>query len=159
MDARGYRIGKTAEASGVTVKAIHYYEQIGLIPKARRRNSGAHTGGNRIYSESDVGRLRFIRHARLLGLNLAEIRDLLAVADGKGCPSTQPEYQEILRRHLHEIDERVCHLLGLRGAIEALLMSDRRADGETCSWNTCECMGPAHSMPSSSKDSSVKKCC
>jgi DNA-binding transcriptional MerR regulator len=145
MDDRGYRIGKAAEESGVTVKAIHYYERIGLIPKARRRNSGAHTGGNRIYSDSDVGRLRFIRHARLLGLNLAEIRELLAVADGNGCPRTQPEYQEVLRRHLHEIDERVRHLLGLRGAIEALLTSDHRADGETCSWSTCECMGSAHS--------------
>jgi len=157
MGARVYRIGKAAEASGVTVKAIHYYEKIGLIPKALRHNGGSHTGGNRVYGEADLGRLRFIRHARLLGLSLTEIRRLLIVADCKGCPSTQPEYQEVLRRHVHEIDERVRHLLGLRGAIVALLTSDRQADGETCSWNTCGCMGSAHPPASSAEKSSVNE--
>lgn len=157
MDARGYRIGKAAEASGVTVKAIHYYEQIGLIPKARRRNSGAHTGGNRIYGEADVGRLRFIRHARLLGLSLADIRELLAAADGKGCASDQPEYQEVLRRRLHEIDERVDHLLGLRAALEGLLSPERKPKEQACSLNTCECMEPANSPSSPAGRPSVNE--
>ena len=126
MDARSYKIGDVAKASGLTVKTIRYYEQIGLIRIAPRRNSEARTGGNRIYGESDLGRLRFIGHARLLGLGLAEIRQLLDVADGKGCPSTQPEYQEILKRHLAETDERINHLLGLRAALERLLSPARK---------------------------------
>lgn len=148
MDARSYKIGDAANSSGLTVKTIRYYEQIGLIPKARRRNSAARTGGNRVYGENDLGRLRFIVHARLLGLSLAEIRQLLAVADGKGCPSTQPEYQEILRRHLDEIDERVDHLLGLRATLESLLSPERKPIEQACSFHTCACMEPVQS-PSS----------
>ncbi len=120
-------IGDAAKAAGLTVKTIRYYEEISLIPKAGRTNGGAHTGGNRVYTEADVGRLRFIHHARLFGLALADIRELLALADSKGCPGKQPEYREILGRQLREIDERVRHLLGLRTAIEALMAPARRS--------------------------------
>lgn len=134
-------IGEAADASGLSIKAIRYYEEIGLIPKAARTNRGSHTGGNRLYSEADVGRLRFIHRARLFGLGLSDVRELLAVADGKGCPSREPEYMEIMQRHLHAIDERIQHLLGLRSTIEALVSPTQEAgDGKKCSWNTCACM-------------------
>ena len=142
MAARGYKIGDVANSSGLTVKTIRYYEQIGLIPRAPRRNSGARTGGNRVYGESDLGRLRFIGHARLLGLGLAEIHQLLDLADGTGCPSTQPEYREILKRRLAETDDRINHLLGLRAALEGLLSPDRQTMEQPCSMRTCACMEP-----------------
>lgn len=135
-----FSIGDAAEASGLAVKTIRYYEEIRLIPKAGRTNGGAQTGGNRVYTEAEVGRLRFIHHARLFGLRLSDIRELLALADGKGCPSRQPEYREILRRHLHDIDERVRHLRGLRTAIEDLVSPARQRKGQKCSWSTCACM-------------------
>ena len=143
MEVRGYSIGKAASVTGLSVKTIRYYEQIGLIPKAPRRNGGARTGGNRVYGEAEVGRLRFVRHARLLGLSLADIRELLAAAEGNGCASELPEYQQVLNRHLHEVDERIRHLLGLRATIEVLLSPGRRPKGEACSWSTCGCMRPA----------------
>lgn len=133
-------IGDAAKAAGLTVKTIRYYEEIGLIPKAGRTNGGAHTGGNRVYTEADVGRLRFIHHARLFGLALADIRELLALADSKGCPGKQPVYRKIFGRHLREIDERVRHLLGLRTAINDLVSPARQRKGRKCSWSTCECM-------------------
>ena len=144
MEVREFSIGETAKATGLSVKTTRYYEQISLIPKALRHDRGARTGGNRLYTEADIGRLRFIHHARMLDLSLDDIRELLAVADAKGCPSDQPEYHEALRRHLHEIDERVHHLLGLREAIEELLSPEPRPKGEACSWTTCACMHPAH---------------
>jgi MerR family gold-responsive transcriptional activator of gol and ges genes len=157
MNVREYKIGDAAKASGLTVKTIHYYEQIGLIPRAQRRNSGAHTGGNRVYGEADVGRLRFIYHARLLGLGLPDIRKLLALADGKGCPGGQPEYEQVLRRHLDDIDDRIRHLLGLRATIEVLLSPQRRPKGEACSWNSCECMGPANSPSPQAERSTLNR--
>jgi MerR family copper efflux transcriptional regulator len=63
----GFSIGEAATAYGLGVKTIRYYEQIGLIPKAARTNVGLHTGGHRLYGEADIGWLRFIWHARLLG--------------------------------------------------------------------------------------------
>ncbi len=149
-------IGDAAKATGLTVKTIRYYEEIGLIPKAGRTNGGAHTGGHRVYTEAEVGRLRFIHHARLFGLSLSDIRELLALADGKGCPSRQPEYRKILQRHLHEIDERVRHLRGLRAAIGDLVAPARGRKGEKCSWNTCGCMrqDPGSPPPPSGASSS-----
>ncbi len=151
MDGRvNLSIGEAADVSGLSVKTIRYYEEIGLIPKAARTNGGVHTAGHRVYSEADVGRLRFIRHARLFGLGLADIRKLLALADRKGCPGKQPEYREMLGRHLREIDERVRHLRGLRTTIEALMAPARRSKDQKCSWGTCGCMRQAGAARSSS---------
>ena len=158
MDTHDYGIGRAAKASGLTIKTIHYYEQIGLIPRAQRRNSGAHTGGNRVYGEADVGRLRFIYHARLLGLGLPDIRTLLALADGKGCPGGQPEYEQVLKRHLDDIDDRIRHLLGLRGTIEVLLSPQRRPKGKACSLSICECMGAAESPSPPADGSTLNRC-
>lgn len=149
MNGKTLSIGEAAAASGLPVKTIRYYEEIGLIPHAVRTNGSLHGGGHRIYGDADVGRLRFIQHARLFGLSLAEIRELLALADGKGCPSRQPEYRTILGRHLNGIDERVRHLLGLRAAIEKLMSPAGPANATECSWGTCACMKPE--QPASAK--------
>lgn len=145
----GYSIGEAAQALGLTAKTIRYYEQIGLIPKARRRRSeGApHTGGDRVYSEEDVGRLRFIHHARFMDLSVADIRELLEIADNAGCPSEHPTYSKLLQCHVRQIDERINHLLGLRTAVQNLLNRDRRTNNESCSWNTCSCMEPDTAQP------------
>jgi len=45
-------IGDAAKASGLTVKTIRYYEEIGLIPKAGRTTGGVHTRGHRVYNEA-----------------------------------------------------------------------------------------------------------
>lgn len=141
-----FSIGEAATAAELPVKTIRYYEEIGLIPKAGRTNGGARTGGHRLYTEADTGRLRFIRHARLLGLSLSDIRELLALADGKGCPGRQPEYGAILQRHLRAIDERINHLLGLRSTIKGLMSPARQPRAGKCSWETCACMqkGASH---------------
>ena len=135
-------IGEAAQASGLTVRTIRYYEKIGLIPKAQRRNRmGAPvTGGDRVYDEGDVGKLRFIRHARLVDLSLAEIRELLNIADKAGCPSEHPAYNDVLNRHLRKIDESINHLLGLRTVVQNLVNRTRLIGNETCSWSTCSCM-------------------
>lgn len=116
-------IGEAAQASGLSVKAIRYYEEIGLIPRAARRNGAARTGGHRLYVRSDVRRLRFIRHGRLLGLSLDEVGELLEAANGD-CPGVQPAYRDKLARHLTEIDERIEQLLGLKASIEEIVRSE-----------------------------------
>lgn len=122
MDQDTFSIGEAAKASGLSVKAIRYYEEIGLIPRATRRNGAARTGGHRLYARSDVRRLRFIRHGRLLGLSLDEVGKLLEVANGD-CPGVQPAYRNKLASHLIEIDERIEQLLGLKASIEEILRS------------------------------------
>ena len=67
-------IGEAANASGVSAKMIRYYEATGLIPAAGRTVSGY-----RIYSDTEVQLLRFIRRARNLGFPVEKIEDLLAL--------------------------------------------------------------------------------
>lgn len=156
MDQSVVSIGEAAAASGLSIKTIRYYEEIGLIPGPRRTTGGAHIGGRRLYSDADVGRLSFIRRARLLGLSLAEIRRLLVLAE-EGCPSDQPEYRHILRKHLGEIDARVQHLLALRKAIEGLMSPARPAGGRPCSWGRCACMQPADAALDETRSAEERK--
>jgi len=135
----GYSIGEVARVTGLSAKTIRYYEQIGLIPKASRRSFAVRTGGDRVYSGADVGRLRFIRQARQMDLGLADVRELLSISDA-GCPSTQPAYVELLRRHVRSIDQRINHLLGQRSAVHQLLGRGKSADGACCTWESCGCM-------------------
>jgi len=65
---RTWRVGELAEATGLTVRTLHHYEQIGLLAPARRTE-----GQQRLYDEHDVRRLYRIRALRDLGLSLGEV--------------------------------------------------------------------------------------
>ena len=123
MDQDTFTIGEAARASGLSIKAIRYYEEIGLIPRATRRNGAARTGGHRLYTRRDVQRLRFIRHGRLLDLSLEEVGELLKAAQGD-CPGVQPAYRDKLARHLSENAERIEQRLRLKAGIEEILKSE-----------------------------------
>src|SRR5439155_15385825 len=69
-------IGEVADRSGVSTKAIRYYEDIGLLPPPERTASGY-----RDYAASVVDRLAFIRAAQAVGLSLGEIRGVVALRD------------------------------------------------------------------------------
>ena len=63
-----FQISELSKQAGVPAKTIRYYEEIELIPPARRAENGY-----RIYNETDVERLRFIRRARALDFALDDI--------------------------------------------------------------------------------------
>lgn len=137
MSQQSFSIGQTAAACGVSAKNIRYYEQIGLIPKAPRHNQGARTGGNRLYREYDVRRLRFIRDSRLLGLRLSDIAEMLALSEGSGCPGAQPRYRTGIEGQLAKVSQRIEQLLGFRATLEELLASaDRGGLAGRCGCST-----------------------
>ena len=67
------QIGQLAQAAGVAVDTVRYYEKQGLLPAPPRR------GAYRAYAREDVQRLRFIRRARDLGFATTEIVELLGL--------------------------------------------------------------------------------
>ena len=85
----GITIGRLAEASGVHVETIRYYQRLGLMPTpGRQRNSV------RRYGEDSVRRLRFIKRAQALGFSLDEVKLLLALSHGEHCAETRALAQQ-----------------------------------------------------------------
>jgi DNA-binding transcriptional MerR regulator len=110
----GLSIAQVARAVGVPIDTLRYYERVGLVPEPPR-TSGAH----RRYPDAVLDRLQFIRGGQRLGLRLAEIRDLLAVRDTGVCPCEPAE--QLLRRHLEEIDSEIRRLRALRDELTGML--------------------------------------
>lgn len=113
------QIKEMSTRSGVPVKTIRYYEQIGLLPPARRAENGYRT-----YDEVDVNRLRFIKNARALGFHLIEIAQILSVQDRNEPPCSH--VMSTLQHHLDEIENRIRELESLRGDLEALYEAGKR---------------------------------
>lgn len=67
------KIGELARRTGVSVRALHHYDEIGLLSPSHRTS-----GGHRLYTESDVARLQQIRSLRELGLGLDDIAKSLS---------------------------------------------------------------------------------
>ena len=136
---RLYSIGEAASATGLSVKAIRHYEEVGLIPRPRRHDGNARTGGNRLYTEQELARLRFVRQARHLDLGLDEIRRLLEIAE-ETCPGRHPEFRRILTGHLEMVTRRIAQLSDLQSRLTALLSKDESGRVQRCSGNGCGCL-------------------
>lgn len=110
------KIGVVAERTGASVPTIRYYEQIGLLPKARRQ-----PGGQRTYGEPDVERLTFIRRCRDFGFGLDDIRNLVSLMqDGdRSCG----EVRDIASAHLNSIVRQMRELRELQKSIAAFVAS------------------------------------
>ena len=69
MKTRYWKVGELAKAVNLSIRALHYYEEVGLLSP-----TGRNEGGHRLYSEKDVARLHQILILKELGLPLEEIR-------------------------------------------------------------------------------------
>lgn len=124
--SRCLRIGEVAKVVGLNPKTIRYYEEIGLLPHARR-SEAVHGNGYRLYAREDVQRLEFIRRAKLMDLSLTEIRDLVATAEQGCCSSVNPKLARIVEQKLGEIDQRISDLEALRKMLRRLKQQFREA--------------------------------
>lgn len=129
---RGWRIGELGRRMGMNPKTIRYYEEAGLVPPPARTASGY-----RIYSETDAGRLAFIRAAKDFGFTLGEIREILAVRDRNEAPC--PYVVGLAREKLADLQDRIARLKLLSGDLEEMLQEvesepseERTGKGEYC---------------------------
>jgi Cu(I)-responsive transcriptional regulator len=107
-------IGALAQQTGVKVPTIRYYEGVGLMPAPPRTDSNRRT-----YGPEAVQRLRFIRHARELGFEVGDIRQLLLLA---GDPDRScAEVDGIARKHLANIESKISRLQSLRTEVQRMV--------------------------------------
>lgn len=104
------KIGELAERVGMTVPAVRFYEQAGLLPQPARTGSGY-----RVYATSDLRRLQLIRHAKRLGFSLEEIKRILRLREQGSCPCG--EVITMLQRHLSNTDEQIQRLRRFRSEL------------------------------------------
>ncbi|MGI8504815.1 MAG: heavy metal-responsive transcriptional regulator [Hassallia sp.] len=107
-------IGSVAKESGISIKTIRYYDELGLL-----KVSGRTEGGFRLFDYDVLARLHFIKRAQSLGLSLSEIKDFLDVHDGGElpCEHIKPKLQD----KLIAIDEQIRQLFILRQELQGLL--------------------------------------
>ena len=119
------RTGQLANAAGVNVQTLRYYERRGLIAEPERT-----LGGHRLYPPETVSSLRVIKAAQRLGFTLDEIAEVLALGrhgrDGRG-----PRLHERASRKLDEVEARIADLAVVRDTLRAAVDAGCD-DPETC---------------------------
>jgi DNA-binding transcriptional MerR regulator len=124
----GLRIGEVARRSGVGIEALRFYERRGLLGRPARTESNY-----RVYDESVLERLDFIRRAQAVGFTLDEIGEILAEsADGR---SPCGHVRALARRKLEELDARLAEMKRHRAELARTLADwDERGEaaGHVC---------------------------
>lgn len=119
------KIGELSRVTGTNVETIRYYERIGLLPEPDR------TSGNyRNYVPAHVERLSFIRHARGLGFDLADVRSLLNLAEepGQDCG----EADRIASGHLRAVERKIGQLEQLQSELARMITQCRGGQIADC---------------------------
>ena len=116
VSERHWRIGEVAKATGLTARALHHYDDIGLLVPSERS-----AAGYRLYSDGDLRRLYRIVALRGMGFTLGEIGSTL-LRDGE-------DPRPAVRRHLERVDEQVRLAGQLRSRLTRILdMLDRAVE-------------------------------
>ncbi|MEM8863568.1 MAG: MerR family transcriptional regulator [Chloroflexota bacterium] len=114
MELVGLTAGKLAKAADVNVETLRYYEKRGLLPEPPRKESGY-----RIYPETTVDRLKFIKGAQVLGFTLEEIQELLEMRlDTK---TNRADVREKATIKVTNIQEKIDALEQMKQALEHLV--------------------------------------
>ena len=111
VHVRVLTIGQLAKAAGVSTPTIRYYEEIGLLPPAVRS-----AAGQRMYEETDLERLTFIRRSRDFGFSIDQVRDLagLSISTDRDCS----EVRDMAYFHLAEVRAKLAELKALEASLE-----------------------------------------
>jgi DNA-binding transcriptional MerR regulator len=110
MGDRWYAIGEVAERTGMATSALRYYEELGLLPEARR------VSGQRRYGPDALELVAMIRLLRDVGFSLSEIKALLASRE-----RSPDAWREVVRAKLAELDERIARAQVARTALQHAL--------------------------------------
>jgi MerR family gold-responsive transcriptional activator of gol and ges genes len=140
-------IGKASKASGLSAKMIRYYEEIGLLPQAARRDSNY-----RDYDETDLHRMVFIRRARELGFDIELIRNLLGLWSSR---RSNAEVRAVAMKHVTAMEAQAQRLQEMIATLRDLVGTCKRGNRPDCPIMTELAGGP--NVPSPPPRSSRQK--
>ena len=109
-------IAKLAQAGGVGVETIRFYQRRGLMIEPERPARSGTGGGFRTYGDDDLRRLRFIRQAQAAGFTLEQIGELLALDS----TDDRPRAREMARARISALDAEIAKLRKARDALRQL---------------------------------------
>jgi MerR family mercuric resistance operon transcriptional regulator len=116
-------IGRLAQAAGVGVETVRYYQRRGLMPVTA---SGARSF--RSYGPEHIDRLQFIKRAQTAGFSLEEIGELLEL-DGS---RERKRVRELARERLKALDEKIAELRASQASLSRLLQACEAKSGGCC---------------------------
>lgn len=119
------QIGQAAQLSGVSSKMIRHYESLGLLPPIHRSE-----GGYRLYSDSDIHTLRFIKRARDLGFPMDDIAELVNLWHDRQRSSAQ--VKRIAASHLQRLQDRIGQLQAMERSLQQLTACCQGNDRPDC---------------------------
>jgi DNA-binding transcriptional MerR regulator len=125
---RQLKIGEVSRLSGIGIEALRFYEKSGLLDRPGRTYSGY-----RLYDESVLERLAFVKKAQVLGFSLDEIKQLIQHKRAGENPCA--EVREIVKIRLEELNERIRQMIQYRDELSAALAEweeTGEADGHVC---------------------------
>ncbi|WP_170363770.1 MerR family transcriptional regulator [Ruegeria arenilitoris] len=124
MKVKGMKIGKLAEATGVSASSIRFYEKHGLIPPPERLENGY-----RDYPDAMISRIKTIAMSKSLGFSLSEIKRFLPEDPEITIP--RPEVIANLKSKLADVDQKIKDLHGIRRDLDQMIayLSDPESNG------------------------------
>jgi DNA-binding transcriptional MerR regulator len=128
LSEKQLKIGEVSRLSGIGIEALRFYEKSGLLDRPGRTYSGY-----RLYDESVLERLAFIKQAQVLGFTLDEIKQLISHKRAGENPCV--EVREIVRSRLAELNERIEQMIHYRDELTSALAEwDKtgEAEGHVC---------------------------
>ena len=112
-DADLIRVGDLARACGKTVRAIHHYENLGLL-KPHKRSKGRY----RLYAPDAVSRVRWIGKLNDLGMTLSEVQQILSTWEGSpNATDAMAQIRDVVQLRLDRVREQIDHLSTLEGEL------------------------------------------
>lgn len=118
------KIGEVSRLTGLTVKSIRYYHDIGLICAARGEN------GYREYDKPQIESLKFINHCRDLGFSLDDCRSLLDLKMNQD--RSAEDVKQLAKTHLKIVSDRVKKLKTLESQLKGLIKECRGGHQPDC---------------------------
>ena len=118
-------IGKASKLSYLTVKAVRYYDNIGLVKPHQNISSGY-----REYNEEDVLKLKFVGKARKFNFSIDECRELLSLYENKSRPSK--DVKKLTLEKISQIDEKLRQLQNLKDELTYLADNCQGDDRPNC---------------------------